>query len=74
MTSRSMSQNFYPPDDHNSAEIALLYKGKVTNEDLTSMIVYLASKGYLSIEAKTEETLGGLDKIERFYLEKGKRL
>ena len=63
---------FYPPDDHNSAEIALLYKGKVTNEDLTSMIVYLASKGYLSIEAKTEETLGGLIKSSDFILKKEK--
>lgn len=63
---------FYPPDDHNSAEIALLYKGKVTNEDLTSMIVYLASKGYLSIEDRTEESLGGLLKSHDFILKKEK--
>lgn len=63
---------FYPPDDHNSAEIALLYKGKVSNEDLTSMIVYLASKGYLSIEDRTEESLGGLIKSHDFILKKEK--
>lgn len=63
---------FYPPDDHNSAEIALLYKGKVTNEDLTSMIVYLASKGYLSIEDRSEESLGGLLKSHDFILKKEK--
>ena len=36
------------------------------------MIVYLASKGYLSIEAKTEETLGGLIKSSDFILKKEK--
>ncbi|MGN1205738.1 MAG: DUF2207 domain-containing protein [Eubacterium sp.] len=61
---------FYPPDGHNSAEIALLYNGKVTNEDLTSMIVYLASKGYLSIEEKTEEAMFGLIKSHDFVLRK----
>ncbi len=63
---------FYPPDDHNSAEIALLYKGKVTNEDLTSMIVYLASKGYLSIEERTEDGMFGLVKSHDFILKKEK--
>lgn len=63
---------FYPPDDHNSPEIALLYKGNVSNEDLTSMIVYLASKGYLSIEDRTEDAVFGLVKSHDFILKKEK--
>lgn len=63
---------FYPPDDLNSAEIALLYQGKVSSEDLTSMIVYLASKGYLSIDDRTEEAAFGLIKSHDFVLKKVK--
>ena len=38
---------FYPPDDYNSLEIAFLYKGSVTNEDVISLLVYLADKKYI---------------------------
>ena len=40
---------FYPPDDYNSLEIAFLYKGNVTNEDIISLLVYLADKKYIKI-------------------------
>ena len=40
---------FYPPDNYNSLEIAFLYKGSVTNEDIISLLVYLADKKYLKI-------------------------
>ena len=40
---------FYPPDDYNSLEIAFLYKGSVTNEDVISLLVYLADKKYIKI-------------------------
>lgn len=40
---------FYPPDDYNSLEIAFLYKGNVTNEDVISLLVYLADKKYIKI-------------------------
>ena len=46
---------FYPPDDYNSLEIAFLYKGSVTNEDVISLLVYLADKKYIKIvEDKTQ--------------------
>ncbi len=46
---------FYPPDDYNSLEIAFLYKGNVTNEDVISLLVYLADKKYIKIvEDKTQ--------------------
>lgn len=41
---------FNPPDNLNSLEIAYYYKGKASNEDVISLLVYLASKGYLKIE------------------------
>ncbi len=41
---------FYPPDNLNSLDIAYLYKGNVDNKDVISLLIYLASKGYLKIE------------------------
>ncbi len=41
---------FYPPDDLNSLEIACLYKGHVNADDVVSLLIYLAAKGYLKIE------------------------
>lgn len=40
---------FYPPDNYNSLEIAFLYKGSVKNEDVISLLVYLADKKYIKI-------------------------
>lgn len=40
---------FYPPDGLNSLELAFAYKGTVDNEDVVSLLVYLAQKGYLRI-------------------------
>lgn len=45
---------FYPPDGINSLDAAYLYKGAVTGKDVTSLLIYLAGKGYLRIE-ETEE-------------------
>lgn len=42
---------FYPPDGLNSAETALWYKGAATQEAIISLLIYLANKGYLSIES-----------------------
>ena len=41
---------FYPPDDLNSLDTAYLYKGSVKSKDVTSLLIYLANKGYISIE------------------------
>ena len=50
---------FYPPEGVSSLDAALIYKGKVTNEDVISLIVQLASHGYITIE----ENKGKIDKI-----------
>lgn len=41
---------FYPPDGVNSAEAAYLYYGQLENKDITSLVVYLAQKGYFEIK------------------------
>ena len=40
---------FYPPDEYNSLDIGFLYKGKAINKDVTSLLIYLANKGYIKI-------------------------
>lgn len=57
--------NFYPPKGYNSAEIELLYKGNTTDKGLTSLIIYLANKGYLRI---SEDDIFGfsLEKIKPY--------
>ena len=40
---------FEPPDGLNSLEVGFLYKGKVENKDVTSLLIYLANKGYIKI-------------------------
>ena len=48
---------FYPPEGYNSLDIAFLYKGKVDNKDIVSLLIYLADKGYLKIEQKNSNSL-----------------
>ena len=45
---------FYPPDDITPAEVGYIVDGAVDNKDLSSMIIYFASKGYLEIREKTK--------------------
>ena len=50
---------FYPPEGFNSAETGFLYKGQNDDENIVSLIVYLANKGYLKIvEANKADALG----------------
>lgn len=48
---------FYPPEGFNSLEIGYLYKGKADNEDVVSLLVYLANKGYIQIKETEEKSL-----------------
>lgn len=48
---------FYPPEGFNSLEIGYLYKGKADNEDIVSLLVYLANKGYIQIIETEEKSL-----------------
>ena len=41
---------FYPPEGYNSAEVVFFYKGYVDNKAVVSLLIYLASKGYIKIE------------------------
>lgn len=43
---------FYPPQGLNSLDIGFLYKGKAENKDITSLLIFLANKGYLEINNK----------------------
>lgn len=44
------SVEFTAPDGFNSAEVAYIYKGSINMNDITSLIIYWASQGYLIIE------------------------
>lgn len=46
---------FYPPEGLNSLDVALLYKGKIKSKDVTSLLIYLANKGYLEIIEKDKD-------------------
>ena len=47
--------SLYPPRNYNSLEIGFYYKGNVVAEDIISLIVYLANKGYLKIITEKED-------------------
>lgn len=49
---------FHAPDGLNSVDIAFIYNGNLGSKDVTSLIVYLAQKGYIEIqEGKRRMTL-----------------
>lgn len=41
---------FYPPAGLNSVELAFVYHGESSRDDVISLIVYLAQKGYIEIQ------------------------
>ena len=59
---------FYPPEGFNSLEIGYLYKGQATNEDVTSLLIYLADKGYIKIVENNGESL--FSKVNSFKIVK----
>lgn len=48
---------FYPPEGFNSLEVGFLYKGEAVNQDVTSLLIYLANKGYIKIVETEEKSL-----------------
>lgn len=66
---------FHPPAALNSLETALAYKGEVDGEDVVSLIVYLANKGYLQIEEASKgdfvlrkmKEYDGVNAVERVF-------
>ncbi|MBP5204651.1 DUF2207 domain-containing protein [bacterium] len=59
---------FYPPEGLNSLEVGYLYKCSVNSEDVTSLLIYLANKGYLKISELEEKVL--FSKVKRFKITK----
>ena len=59
---------FYPPEGFNSLEIGYLYKGKADNLDVTSLLIYLANKGYIKIEETEKKVL--FTKVSDFKITK----
>ncbi|HHW69696.1 MAG TPA: DUF2207 domain-containing protein [Tenericutes bacterium] len=43
---------FYPPKNCNSTEAGYIYNGDISDKDIMSLLVYLASKGYIEISEK----------------------
>lgn len=41
---------FYPPEGFNSLDVGYFYDGKVKNNHIISLLVYLANKGYIEIK------------------------
>ncbi len=56
---------FYPPGDLNSLDLAYAYKGKVSSNDVVSLIIYMANKGYISIEEIERKKFVGKKKTFR---------
>lgn len=48
---------FYPPNGFNSAEVGFLYKGKADANDVVSLLIYLAGKGYIKITEFEQQSL-----------------
>ncbi len=64
---------FYPPEELNPAEAGYVFDGQVNAYDISSLVIYWAEKGYLTITEKEEEK-GRLikRKIKALYLEKAR--
>lgn len=59
---------FYPPQGFNSLEVGFLYKGRADNQDVISLLVYLANKGYIKISEYEKKSL--FSKAKDFKLTK----
>ncbi len=56
---------FYPPNGINSLDAAYYYKGEVGSRDVTSLLIYLANKGYIRIEETEEKAIFRMKKTIR---------
>lgn len=55
---------FYPPDDLTPTDTKYLLDGIITNENMSSLFVYWASKGYVAIELDDNKKPKGLRKLQ----------
>ena len=65
---------FYPPDDLSPAEIGYIYDNRIDDRDMTSLVMWFASKGYLKIHAEEVTTAIRKKKKAHICLEKVKDL
>lgn len=66
------SVEFYPPEGLTSADVGFMIDNEVQPMDITSLIIYWADKGYLTIEEQEEKKVFGTSKY--FILSKVKEL
>lgn len=55
---------FYPSDNLNSLELGYMYRGSVRDKDVTSLLIYLANKGYVKINERKNTSLLSKDDFE----------
>ena len=48
---------FYSPDGLNPVDVASIYNGKITTYDITTLLIYFASKKYLKIEVNNQQEI-----------------
>ena len=58
----------YPPKGFNSAEMGFLYNGKADAEDVVSLLIFLANRGYIKITETSEKAL--FSTVNRFTITK----
>ena len=63
---------FYPPEGLTPVELGYVIDGSVDNKDLSAMVFYYASKGYLKIKQNEDESIkliktGEPDPSEKFF-------
>lgn len=59
--------SFYPPKNMNSLDVAFAKKGSVNSNDAVSLLVYLASKGYIKIvEDKKSKSRFTIQKVKEY--------
>lgn len=59
--------SFYPPKNMNSLDVAFAKKGSVNSNDAVSLLVYLASKGYIKIvEDKKSKSKFTIQKVKEY--------
>lgn len=59
--------SFYPPENMNSLDVGFAKKGSVNSNDAVSLLVYLASKGYIKIvEDKKSKSRFTIQKVKEY--------
>ena len=60
---------YYPPEGFNSLEVGFLFRAKANEKDVLSLLLYLANRGYITIE---ETEFGSGELLEKGFIVKKK--